>query len=71
MGEVLAALFGGSVLLVWATGFVIYLLLFGFLPLMAWQALRALKGIHRELKRFNDTGAGGSYPRDGEGVSLR
>lgn len=47
---VIAALLGTPLALLWIVG----LLLYGALPVMAFSAMLNLKGIRRELHRLND-----------------
>lgn len=50
MAELVGGTLGLGVGLLW----IVALVLLMFWPLMAWSAMRSLKGIRRELERMND-----------------
>lgn len=49
-GSLIGNLLGVPLMLLWALG----LLLYGTLPVMAWSAMRNIKGIRRQLERLNE-----------------
>jgi len=54
-------LLGLSGALVVVTGWLVTILLTGFVPLMLWSAARSLKGIRRELEKLNEQHDGAEF----------
>lgn len=53
MAEIIGAVIGSAGLAIIVVGLLSAILLYAWLPYMAWSATRSLKGIHRELEALN------------------